>query len=364
MRDKAGEPGADDLVRLSVFSSIVSGIMAEQSITGVLDRLMDELGSYFGPHASSLLLLDSGMLNFASCRGPAADSLLGMAIPGDEGLAAWVAKAGLPLLVGDAASDARFSDRIDRAGAFRTRTSMLAPLRSEDRVFGVIELDCRQEDRSYAAADLLALSTIVDFAAIAVEKAYYLAEARRLSELDPLTGARNRRGLRLALDRETLRAARYGGEFSVILADVEGFKAINETFGRAAGDSVLALVAETLIKTVRDVDSVARHGGDEFIVLLPATGPEEAEIARLRLGTTLDALGRGHEPPFGVGLAVHSPEDLDLDALLREPDRGPHRLRAEPLDLAENLLGALNEERRYALDSEGQQGGRRHGGGR
>ncbi len=359
MQAADSEPGMEDLVRLSVFSSIGTSIVAEQSIHGVLDRVMEHIGAFFGPFNWSLLLVDANQseLVFAVIVGRPADTLRGTRIPIDEGVAGWVATHGSPAIVEDAQSDSRFSDRLDQITGFTTKSIIAVPLRSREKVFGVIELINRLDGRPFSAYDMRVLSTIADFAAIAVEKAYYLNEARRLSELDPLTGTRNRRGLQLAVDRETIRIARYGGDLSLLLADIDDFKAINDGHGHAAGDIVLKLVADTLMKTVRDVDTVARYGGDEFIVLMPATGPEDSEIARLRLKAALDAAGQAHGVPFGVTLGVHTSQDLDFDELFRESDKDLYRRKADPLMVADNLLAALDEEeRKGSRPAGGQQG--------
>lgn len=346
MSDPLRSADFDDLVRLSVFSSIGTSIVAENSIRGVLDRVMEHVGSFFCPLNWSVLLVDAAHneLVFSVVVGKAAEDLRGLHIPIDEGIAGWVVRRGQPAIVEDAASDSRFSGRADDLSGFKTESVIAVPLRAGDRVFGVIELVNRLDGSHFSAYELRVLSTIADFAAIAIEKAYYLAEARRLSERDPLTGTLNRRGLTRVIERETNRKKRYGGDLSVILADVDGFKKINDTWGHAVGDEVLKAVARGLMDGVRDVDAVARYGGDEFIVVMPATGPEEAERARGRLSALLAALGQTLESPFSVTLGAHSSREADFEELFKESDRDLYRRKSGPLALDENLLAALDDE--------------------
>jgi len=346
MAENKDDPDMDDLIRLSVFSAIGTSIVAENGIRGVLDRVMEHIGSFFGPLNCSVLLVDAakGDLVFARVAGRSAEELEGLRIPIGEGVAGWVAQHGTSAVVERPAEDPRWSDRVDVLIGVRTESIIAVPLRSGDKVFGVIELLNRLDGKAFSAYDMRVLSTIADFAAIGIEKAYYLAEARRVSERDPLTGALNRRGLSRAIEREAARRARYGGDLSVVLADVDRFKAINDRYGHAAGDEVLKAVSRTLADAIREADSVARYGGDEFLVLMPATGPEDAEIARTRLEEILVKAGAAHDPPFSVSLGVHTSSDENFDELFRESDRDLYRRKIGPLAIGENLLAAIDDE--------------------
>jgi diguanylate cyclase (GGDEF)-like protein len=336
----------DDLIRLSVFSSIGTSIVGEKSIRGVLDRVMEHVGSFFGPLNCSLLLVDAAQseLVFARAAGRASEILTGTRIPLGEGIAGWVAQHGTSAIVENPSEDTRWSDRIDVLIGFTTDSIVAVPLRSGEKVFGVIELLNRLDGRPFSAYDMHVLSTIADFAAIGVEKAYYLAEARRVSERDALTGVLNRRGLSRAIDREAARRARYGGDLSVIIADVDHFKSINDAYGHAAGDEVLKAIAKVMSEAIRAADSAARYGGDEFLVLMPATGPEDAEIARTRLEEILARAGAAHNPPFSVSLGVHTSNEVDFDELFRESDKDLYRRKVGPLAIGENLLAAIDDE--------------------
>jgi len=95
---------------------------------------------------------------------------------------------------------------------------------------------------------------------------------------------------------------------------------------------------------MRGADSLARYGGDEFLVLMPATGPEDAEIARSRLEIVLARAGAAHDPPFSVSLGVHTSGQADFDELFRESDRDLYRRKIGPLAIGENLLAAIDDE--------------------
>src|SRR5204863_187155 len=124
----------------------------------------------------------------------------------------------------------------------------------------------------------------------------------RLSVTDPLTGLDNRRRIKEALQKEVLRARRLKHTFAVVMADVDHFKAYNDTHGHPAGDEVLKTVATVLRETARDVDLVARYGGEEFFVLMPETSArgaaEMTDRVRKHLAT---ARSPGRAEPCSAG---------------------------------------------------------------
>lgn len=100
---------------------------------------------------------------------------------------------------------------------------------------------------------------------------FNIIEAERLSTTDPLTQLSNRRALEMAIKAESTRQRRYGGVFSLVLIDLDGFKAVNDTLGHFYGDQALVLMAKILSYNTRTSDMVFRIGGDEFVVLMPNT---------------------------------------------------------------------------------------------
>ncbi len=101
--------------------------------------------------------------------------------------------------------------------------------------------------------------------------------------IDDLTGVLNRRYLHLIIDREISRSKRYNSSFSIILADLDNFKIINDTLGHIKGDQALAVFASVIKKALRDSDTIIRYGGDEFIIVLPETTLNEAKVAACRI---------------------------------------------------------------------------------
>lgn len=148
---------------------------------------------------------------------------------------------------------------------------------------------------------------------------------RELAMTDELTGLYNRRHFMREAEREIERAARFGHEIGLLMIDIDHFKAVNDNHGHAMGDEALRLMARTIKDALRDVDLVARLGGEEFAVVLPETMEEGAATAAERIRRRVEAmimpLPRGDlRFSVSVGLATASGADLDLDALLRRAD--------------------------------------------
>jgi diguanylate cyclase (GGDEF)-like protein len=138
-----------------------------------------------------------------------------------------------------------------------------------------------------------------------------LVHLSRLSMIDPLTELLNRRGLEAAVDNELARYARSGDDFAVVVLDLDHFKALNDQFGHAAGDSVLCGFSVFLRNMVREVDIVGRFGGEEFVLFLPGAAPDDAfaiiERLRIALSERIFPIGSKHAritASFGITVSA------------------------------------------------------------
>jgi diguanylate cyclase (GGDEF)-like protein len=141
-----------------------------------------------------------------------------------------------------------------------------------------------------------------------------------LARRDELTGVGNYRSLHERLAAEIARHRRHSREFALILLDLDGFKAINERLGHLEGDRLLAEVGAALSDEVRAEDSVFRQGGDEFAVIVPEAGAEEAEEVAARLRTRICRRGFGSDEKWPItaacGFAMFPADGITVDDLL------------------------------------------------
>jgi diguanylate cyclase (GGDEF)-like protein/PAS domain S-box-containing protein len=159
-------------------------------------------------------------------------------------------------------------------------------------------------------------------------------EIEKMASHDALTGLPNRRLFIEALDAAIRRASRSGQLFAVLSLDMDRFKDVNDTIGHPAGDRLLQQVAERLSASVRDIDTVARFGGDEFAAIqMDIRDPADAAVLAQKLVRLLDEpfVVDGNQIHSGtsIGIAVHGPDSPDGEALLAHADVALYRAKAD-----------------------------------
>lgn len=145
--------------------------------------------------------------------------------------------------------------------------------------------------------------------------------------VDALTGMLNRRALMERATSLFQSPESHGGEIAVMFADLDGFKAVNDTYGHHVGDRVLVAVAEQILDNVRDVDLVARYGGDEFLLVLPRTSLAGGEIVAQRVRRGINEWARENKIDFNVsiGLGSYPAHGCDLQSVIASVDKAMYR---------------------------------------
>src|SRR5216117_1161699 len=259
--------------------------------------------------------------------------------------------SGRPVLVADVGSDPLYEQervRWQREGVHvATHSAVALPFSMKDRQIGVFFLRTTGEDPALTLADAEFGETVIRTAVAAIEKAYdfetAVSDRKRLEKLaatDALTCCLNRRALSQELEAELERARRYGLALTILLADIDRFKLVNDTRGHIAGDSVLRQVGEILRREARSVDLVARYGGEEFVVVMPETALHGSVIFAERLRRRVmnhDFADPGEDPlslTISIGLASF-PDDRvsSADSFVALADQALYRAKNEGRNL-------------------------------
>jgi diguanylate cyclase (GGDEF)-like protein len=231
--------------------------------------------------------------------------------------------------VADLGADTAEKKLLTAAG---NRSLVMLPLVANGEAIGLIELMAKSPIE--LDADRLSLArTIANEASIALENARLYEEARALADRDPLTGFYNHRYLHERFGQEAVRARRAHRPLSLLMLDLDDFKLVNDTFGHVLGDDVLRWTADLIRRTLRASDVPARYGGDEFAILLPDSGAEEAAQTAERLvaafaETAFTTTSRLAVPiEISVGAATFPTDGRTAAELIAVADAGLYRMK-------------------------------------
>ncbi|MDX6581274.1 MAG: hypothetical protein QOI10_458 [Solirubrobacterales bacterium] len=272
-----------------------------------------------------------------------------------------------PVLVDDYEQEKRF----DRSPIFTdlgVRSALSVEIPGSKRSFGVLEVASRAPG-AFTAADASFLTAVAHLLGVALERARGEDEIREQALHDPLTGLANRT---LFFDRLALglaRAKRTSTRLAVMFMDVDHFKALNDTLGHLAADRLLTQVGERIERAMRETDTVARFGGDEFIVLcedLAGDAAEAVEALAARLLSALEAPfsldDEPHRVTVSIGVALSDADSLDREALVRDADmalyrskengRGGWTLATEEMRLAVLARGESKQALQRAIEND------------
>lgn len=174
---------------------------------------------------------------------------------------------------------------------------------------------------------LMVLSYVVVLGGTLLDNAQLFDQVSQLAASDSLTGLANHRRLLEVLENEIQRSRRTGRSFALLLFDLDGLKKINDRFGHLTGSRAIKRLGAALRNGSRSIDTPARFGGDEFALILPESGEEEATLAA---GRICERLARdGQEPPVtvSVGVAVYPTQGTTIEKLLGAADRALYRMK-------------------------------------
>ncbi len=321
---------------LIALAAIVRATGGDLEPPRVIDLAMDRARGFFKIRAWLFLQADAerGTLTVERTGGEGVASMKGRALKLDEGLAGRAALARQPVIVDDLSIEGGPSGAPELPPGLGARPALAVPLLSRGRVVGVVEAIHQRPHGRFRIEDARLLSLLLEPAAVAIDNALLLRRSEELSVTDDLTKLYNSRYLNATLRREVERSKRYRTPVSLIFLDLDGFKGVNDQHGHLWGSRTLVEVGRAIHSTVREIDVVARFGGDEFTVILPQTGPEGAqtiaERIRQRIADTvfLEAHGLRVRITASIGIASFPDHGRTKDDLIARADQAMYVVKS------------------------------------
>ncbi|MFH1873801.1 MAG: diguanylate cyclase [Pseudomonadota bacterium] len=251
-----------------------------------------------------------------------------------EGISGMVAETGRRIYVKDTSKENRC---IHYKGEHRLDGSSLlcAPLIYKGEILGVINFG-RPGINSFSFSDIKMLSLVSGHVALAIANARLYTKTRELSVKDELTQVYNRRHFQQMLQMEWKRSVRFSRDISVVMIDVDHFKAYNDTYGHLQGDAVLKEIGKILRNNLREVDTVARFGGEEFILLLPDTDKHGAIAVAEKIRHlveehkfTNDDWKETKQMSISAGVASYPDDVQEMEEIIDHADIALYRAKEE-----------------------------------
>jgi diguanylate cyclase (GGDEF)-like protein len=256
---------------------------SSQELDQVLHTLVERLGHLLRLREVVIFIHDEGTEDFvvrAAYGFPREEAVVGRSVKFGEGISGRVGKTREPLIVTDVSREETYLGFWGHAA--REGSLAAVPLVHQDRLLGVLTIT-RPEQDPITDVQLHLLQAIADNASLAIRNAQLFTRMRQLSTQDELTGLANRRLFHTQLGMEIDRARRFEKPLSLVAIDIDHFKLLNDRHGHPVGDAALREVAALLGRSVRKIDTVARVGGEEFMVLLPRADIREAVMVAGKL---------------------------------------------------------------------------------
>ena len=202
---------------------------------------------------------------------------------------------------------------------YRTKSCAIVPLARQDRVVGVLNLADKIDNERFDSGDIALIELFSQLVGASIGNVKLFEKIQRQATTDGLTGLVNHKTFYEILEKELWRLKRYGGRISLIMVDVDNLKKINDVHGHRAGDKAIREISKRIKGCIRQIDTAARYGGDEFAVILLSTSLQEATVVAQRMVNavaTSPTTWNKEEIPLSISVglgqydAESTPEDI------------------------------------------------------
>ncbi len=301
----------------------------------VLSLIMERIGQITEADNWSLLLLDEEKreLHFAVAIGIDKNLVENLRIPLGTGIAGRVAQSGEPIYIDNAENDPRIFREVDHRTGFITRSIICIPLKSHDRVLGVIEIVNMKNPDLFIRKKLPLLTILADYIAIAIENSQYTSKIHHLSITDEYTGLYNSRYLHQILPDLLQNSQQHRQPLSVAFIDIDNFKSVVDVHGHLAGSKVLKEIGQTIQQCLSKHDILTKYGGDEYVILMPGRDKRQASELAEKILIHLRNSHYLQEEKFPVkvtaslGLATFPEDALTAKDLLLKADAAMYTVK-------------------------------------